>query len=176
MDKLDELKKVQTLCRYCWSPEFQHLAAEEQAKIKAANLGADSYIRLNHVDDSLYGQAIVCDRRDLEDENNFTFAKAKVEDLMFYFPKEETEATRYMICYQRRVKNHSKYLKTEMFHALKAVAELHAFRPKQTVMNFTRMLAESMLPPNSSELLVQAVAKEIYLAATKQNQSGNQSA
>lgn len=176
MDKLNELKQVQTLCRYCWSPELQHLASEQQAKIRSAGLGTDSYIKFPHADDSLYNQAIVCDRRDLEGETNFSFAKTEADDLMFYFPKEETDVTRYMICYQRRVKNHSKHLKIEMFHAIKALAELNAFRPKQTVMNFTRMLAESMLPPNSSELLVQAVAKEIYLAATQQNQSGNQSA
>lgn len=67
-------------------------------------------------------------------------------------------------------------MKLEMFHALKALAQLHAARPKQTVIDFTRMLAESMLPPNSSELLIQAVAKEIYLCATTNQEGGNQSA
>lgn len=87
---------------------------------------------------------------------------------MFFFPKDVTETTRHIICHQRRVKNHAKYMKLEMFHALKALAQLHAARPKQTVIDFTRMLAESMLPPNSSELLIQAVAKEIYLSESRQ--------
>ena len=174
-NNLNNLKQVGSYCRYCWSPELQHLAAEEKAKVRAAHLGSDTYIKFPVIaDDGLYGQAIMCDRRDVEGESNYTFAKAQPEDLMFVFPKVETEESRETICYQRRVKNHAKYMKVEIFHALNAVKELHLMRPKQTVMDFTRMLAESMLPPNSSELLIQAVAKEIYVSATQDQQDGNQ--
>lgn len=174
-NKLNNLKQVGSFCRYCWSPELQHLAAEEKAKVRAAHLGSDTYIKFPVlVDEGLYGQAIMCDRRDLEGERDYSFAKAQAEDLMFVFPKDETEESRETICYQRRVKNHAKYMQVEMFHAVNAVKELHLMRPKQTVMDFTRMLAESMLPPNSSELLIQAVAKEIYNSATRDQKEGNQ--
>ena len=177
LNELKQLKKVQNLCKYCWSSELQHMAAEEQAKVRAAELGTDSYIKFPvPVEDGLYSQAVMCDRRDFEGKTNYSFEKAKPEDLMFFFPKEVTETTRHIICHQRRVKNHGKYMKLEMFHALKALAQLHAARPKQTVIDFTRMLAESMLPQNSSELLIQAVAKEIYLSATTNQEGGNQSA
>ena len=168
--KMDNLKQVQTLCRYCWKPELQHIAAEDQAKIRAVELGSDTCVMFETaVHNSLYEQAVVWDRRDVEGESNYSFAKAQPDDLMFVFPREQTEEDRQIKCFQIRVADNAKRMKLEMFHAVKAIAALNQLRPKQTVINFTRMLAESMLPSNSSELLVQAVAKEIYCTALAQN-------
>lgn len=177
-NKYTDPSKLQTLCRYCWNPELRHLNAEEQTKLRAEDAGTDKkYITFKTIaNDSLYEQGIVWDRRDLEGETAVSFAKVKPEDLMFVFPKEQTDEERQIICYQRYITDNRKRMKLEMFHAQRALKTLHDMRPKQTVANFARMLAESMLPQSSSELLIQAVAKEIYHSAIPQAQDDNQSA
>lgn len=172
-------KKVQVICQYCWNSELRHAQAEEKTK-EYADAQDASQFRVYRIpnNDSLYESAIMCDRRDLEGQGSTSFAKAKSEDLLFSFPRkeQETSESREIICYQRRVKDHSKVMKLETLHALRAVAILSDMRPKQTVIDFSRMLAESMLPVNCSELVVQAVAKEIFQAALASKQHGNQSA
>lgn len=172
-------KKVQVSCQYCWNSELRHLQAEERTKEQAESQDSSQFrvYRIpNH--DSLYESAIMCDRRDLEGQGNTSFAKAKPEDLLFAFTRkdQETSESRQIICYQRRVKDHSRAMKLESLHAVRAVSVLSDFRPKQTVIDFCRMLAESMLPVNCSELVVQAVAKELFMAAMAGKQYGNQSA
>lgn len=175
---MSDLKKVQVLCQYCWNSELNHAMVESRSDNHTSDDVTEFRAYHAAAGESLYETAVMCDRRDLEGETNVSFAKAQAEDLLFSFQAKTNESVErgVIVCYQKRVQNHRKAMRLETLHAVKAVSMLIKLRPKQTVINFCRIIAESLLPSPCTELVIQAVAKEIYRAALAQTTPHNDAA